>query len=95
MLSSLSQILSQAIFTLWLYLKKKRGKGIAKDLLLQVESILIKNGKKFSNLSVEKGNEKVLDFCLKYGYKIIKKDELAYSLRKKLSENQKATYKHW
>ena len=76
-------------------LKEKRGKGIAKDLLLQVESILIKGGKKFINLSVEKGNDKALNFYLKFGYKVVKTTQYVYFLRKKLSENQKATYKHW
>ena len=89
-----SNSLSGYIHTI-VVLKENRGKGIAKDLLLQVEGILIKGGRKFINLSVEKGNEKALDFYLKFGYKLIKTDQLEYSLRKKLSENQKATYKHW
>lgn len=91
---TLSNSLSGYIHTI-VVLRENRGKGIAKDLLLQVESILIKNNRKFINLSVEKGNEKALDFYLKFGYKLIKTDQLAYLLRKKLSENQKATYKHW
>lgn len=89
-----SNSLSGYIHTM-VVLKEKRGKGIAKDLLLKVESILIKNNRKFINLSVEKRNGKALGFYLKFGYKIIKTNQLAYLLRKKLGENQRATYKHW
>lgn len=89
-----SNSLSGYIHTI-VVLRENRGKGIAKDLLLQVESILIKGGKKFINLSVEKGNEKALNFYLKFGYKVIKTTQYVYFLRKKLSENQKASYKLW
>ena len=89
-----SSVLSGYIHTI-VVLRKNRGKGIAKNLLLEVEDILIKNNKKFINLSVEKGNEEVLDFYLKLGYKVIKTDQSVYLLRKNLGKNQKTTYKHW
>lgn len=76
-------------------LRENRGRGIAKNLLLKVESILIENNKKFIDLSVEKGNEKVLDFYLKLGYEVIKTKKDEYLLRKKLGKNQKASYTRW